>query len=792
MRSAFRMRFSLWAGACLGLGSVLGAWAQPMTGQGLQLRASPMLIEKPTAEAEQQAPAFVSGQRITGQTDVQLLIEGAAQLRRGPTAVRAERLALDELTQTVTADGPVRVSRSGHVFDGQALSLRIDTFEGFFLRPTYRFLTGGQGQAERFDFQGDQRMSATAATYTTCERDNEASWKPAWEFTAERVEFDFEADVGTAQFMRLRLYDTTVLAWPGSVSFPLSDKRKSGLLPPSYALDTTGGLTLSVPYYLNIAPNRDATLTPTYMGKRGLDLGSEVRYLEPSDRGSLRLNFMPHDRLNQDQRWSYAFVHSGRWSGDASGAVAYNLNFNRVSDDAYWRDFPRQGKALTQRLLPADVSLSGSLGPVQGSIRALQWQTLQDPLSPIVPPYDRMPQLVLRHASSLDSRLAGPIETTVETDFTRFSALRSLTQQTNADRLYGRVQIASPQVWAAGFLTPKLQLHATQYSFSENWRGASSASRALPTFSLDSGLVFERPSQWFGSAFVQTLEPRAFYVYTPYRDQSRLPNYDSAENGFSFATLFAENSFVGQDRIADANLLTLGLTSRLLVPETGAETLRIGMTQRVRFADQRVTLDGSAPPVDAERISDMILGATVNASQKWALDLITQYNPKRGESQRTAVSSRYHPSSYRVLSAAYRLQRPVTTGDSGSQQFDVGWQWPVNDLWGDRGQDLGPGRGQGGGRWYSVGRLNYSATDGRLVDGVLGLEYDGCCWIARAVVQRSFSGLTRANTQIMLQLELVGFSRIGNNPLGTLKNNIPRYQFLRDQVSPPSRYSNYD
>jgi LPS-assembly protein len=145
-----------------------------------------------------------------------------------------------------------------------------------------------------------------------------------------------------------------------------------------------------------------------------------------------------------------------------------------------------------------------------------------------------------------------------------------------------------------------------------------------------------------------------------------------------------------------------------------------------------------------------------------------------------------------VLSAAYRVQRPVTTGDSGSQQFDIGWQWPINDLWGDRGQDLGPGRGQGGQRWYSVGRLNYSATDGRLVDGVLGLEYDGCCWIARAVLQRSFSGLTRANTQIMLQLELVGFSRIGNNPLGTLKNNITRYQFLRDQVSPPSRFSNYD
>ena len=788
MRPAFCKRYFHRAGAWLALGWVLGAAAQQ---PGLGLRMSPQLIEKPTPESELEAPAFVSGERISGQTDVSLSVDGQAQLRRGPTVVRAARIDLEEGSQNLKASGPVRLSRSGHVFTGDELMLRIDSFEGYFSKPQFRFLSGGQGRAERFEFLGDQRMSAVSASYTTCERDNEASWRPAWEFTADRLDFDFDAEVGQAQHMRLRFYDTTILAWPGTVSFPLSDKRKSGLLPPTYALDTTGGLTLSAPYYFNIAPNYDATLTPTLMSKRGLDLGSELRYLERSDRGSLRLNLMPQDRINQRERWSYSLQHTGRWSEGLPGALNYNLNLNRVSDDDYWRDFPRQSKALTQRLLPADLGLSWSQGPFQASLRALQWQTLQDPLSPIVPPYDRLPQLVLRHGSSTLSPL-GPLETSLETDFTRFSALRSLTSQTNADRFYARGQLSSPWVWPAGYITPKLQIHATQYSFAENWRGTNAASRVLPTFSLDTGLVFERQAQWFGRGFIQTLEPRAFYVHTPFRDQSRLPNYDSAENSFSFATLFTENNFVGNDRIADANLLTLGLSSRFLVPETGAETLRLGMAQRIRFADQLVTLDGSAPPVNAERISDLMLGATVNASQAWALDLVTQYNPKRGESQRSSISSRYHPSPYRVLSAAYRVQRPVTTGDTGSQQFDVGWQWPVNDLWGDKGQDLGPGRGQGGQRWYSVGRLNYSATDGRLVDGVLGLEYDGCCWIARAVLQRSFSGLARANTQIMLQLELVGFSRIGNNPLGTLKNNIARYQFLRDQVSPPSRYANYD
>jgi LPS-assembly protein len=307
----------------------------------------------------------------------------------------------------------------------------------------------------------------------------------------------------------------------------------------------------------------------------------------------------------------------------------------------------------------------------------------------------------------------------------------------------------------------------------------------VPTFSLDSGLQFERAASYFGKAFTQTLEPRAFYVRTPYRAQGLLPNYDSAENSFNFATVYTENAFVGNDRISDANLVTLGVTSRLLDPGTGAEALRLGVAQRVRFDDQRVALKGESTTV-SERLSDLLLGATVNWTPQWALDATAQYNPKLGQSERTALTARYNPSYYRVISAGYRRQREL------SQQLDMGWQWPLNDLWGDRGQDLGPGRGQGGSRWYSVGRLNYSLQDRKMVDTVMGLEYDGCCWIGRVVLQRSQNGTATANTQIMFQLELVGFSRIGNSPLALLRTHVPRYQNLRDQVTPPSRFSNYD
>ena len=306
----------------------------------------------------------------------------------------------------------------------------------------------------------------------------------------------------------------------------------------------------------------------------------------------------------------------------------------------------------------------------------------------------------------------------------------------------------------------------------------------MPTFSLDSGLQFERKANYFGSDFTQTLEPRAFYVRTPFRDQSMLPNYDSGANDFNFATIFTESAFVGNDRISDANLLTLGVTSRLLRPDTGAEAVRFGVAKRLRFADQSVVLPPTLPITD--RISDVLFGTSINWTPQWTVDGTIQYNPKLGVSERSTFGARYNPGNYRVVSAALRRQRGT------SNSADIGWQWPINDLWGDRGQELGAGRGQGGGRYYGVGRLNYSFQDKKLVDGVIGIEYDGCCWIGRAVLQRSQNSTAVANTRILFQLELVGFSRLGVDPLQVLRTNIPRYQYLRDSVAAPSRFTNYD
>jgi LPS-assembly protein len=769
--------------------TVPAATATAESGGGLKLKPTPKLAEEVSNDPENRGPTFVFGDRVSGRPDLETVIDGNAELRRGATSIRADRIEYYQPDDQLKSRGNVRINRAGNRFEGPELELKLDRFEGFFTTPGYRFLSnGGNGQAQRVDFLDENHLTAQRASYTTCERDDEASWEPAWVLRANSFEFDLQSEVGVAHGAVVRFKDVPILGFP-KFSFPLSDKRKSGLLPPSISMGSTDGFEFRQPYYFDIAPNRDATFSPAIMTKRGIDLAGEFRYLEPTYQGQLRANYLPSDKLRNRDRWSYGYQHTGTINTGISsiGNLGLNLNLNRVSDNDYWKDFPAGLGATTQRLLSQDATLSWGRGFFSTTLRTLKWQTLQDVTSPIVPPYDRLPQLTASY-TRVDAplgRLGNGFDWSIEGDYTRFSADRTLTNQPNSNRAYTKLQVSRPWLSSAGFITPKVQLHATSYQFDAPLiDGSRSASRVVPTFSLDGGLQFERQASFLGRDFTQTLEPRAFYVRTPFRDQSRLPNYDSGLNDFNFATVFTENAFVGNDRISDANLLTLGVTSRLLDPATGAEAVRVGIAQRLRFEDQRVTLPGALPVTD--RISDILVGASVNWVPQWSFDSTVQYNPKTKQSERSSFGVRYNPGNYRVISAAFRRQRNV------SEQIDVGWQWPINDLWGDKGKDLGAGQGQGPGRYYAVGRLNYSVLDKRLVDSIIGVEYDGCCWIGRVVLQRSQTGTGTSDTRIMFQLELVGFSRIGANPLETLKSNVPRYQYLREKIEAPSRFTTYD
>lgn len=756
--------------------------AQQAADAPLLLRTSPLLQETLAPEVRGSLPSFVSGEHITGRPDLETVVEGKAMLRRGDMVIKADRLEYNQPTDLAKARGHVRVNRAGNVYEGPLLELRVDTFEGFFNEPTYHFLSNqAHGQADRVDFLDEQRAVIHNATFTTCQRVPGPSWMPDWILKASTITLDNEEDVGTATGALLSFKGVPLLPVP-YLSFPLSEQRKSGVLPPSIGLDTVNGSEVSVPYYWNIAPNRDATITPTLMSKRGVNIGTEFRYLEPKYSGEVQLDWMPADKLRDANRWGLNLKHQAQLdSAWTNSGAALNLSLNRVSDDNYWRDFSLANSSLTQRLLANDATLSWNNGAWANRVRTLKWQTLQDVTAPIVPPYDRLPQLSTSYARD---NVAG-FNYAFSADYTRFQSDISRTGQANGQRGFGVLQASYPLTAPAGFLTPRVQLHASQYQFETPLsNGDTSASRVLPTFSLDSGLVFERDTQLFGRNLRQTLEPRAFYVSTPYRDQSHLPNYDSGANDFNLATIYTENAYVGNDRISDSNLLTLGVTTRWLDPATGAEAARLGVAQRLRFSDQNVTLPGELPAED--RLSDLLLGGSVHWDPRWRFDGTVQFNPKTERSVRSTLSVNYKPGPYRTVSAAYRYQR------DSSEQVDFGWQWPINDLWGDKGQNLGPGKGQGEGRWYSVGRLNYSMNERKLVNALMGFEYDADCWLGRIVLERLQTSTSTATQRIMFQLEFVGFTRLGVNPLKSLKDNIPGYQILREPGESPSRFSNYD
>nr|WP_210547635.1 LPS-assembly protein LptD [Rhodoferax sp. PAMC 29310] len=764
----------------------VGASAQAQELPPTSLKTSPLLQEKISPESRGSLPTFLSADRLQGTTEKEVALEGDAMVRRGDMVIQADRLEYDQATNQAKANGNVRINRAGNVYEGPELELNLDTYEGFFTQPRYQLLkNNANGAADRIDFVDDQRAVIHNASYSTCRRQSGPSWMPDWILRATTITTDNEEDVGTATGAVLSFKGVPILPVP-YISFPLSDKRKSGLLPPSIGVDNVNGLEVSQPYYWNIAPNRDATITPTVMSKRGVNIGTEFRYLEPSYAGQVRYDFMPSDLLRDSNRWGLSYQHQGAVNNGLTerltdAGLALNVNLNRVSDDNYWSDFTRSGNSLTQRLLINDASVSWTNGNFASSVRTLKWQTLQTGATTIIPPYDRLPQLTTRYTRNDVSGF----DYSVTADFTRFQADQSLTGQPNGQRAFSLMEVSRPWLFPAGFIKPKLQLHATSYQFDSTYYSADSASRVVPAFSLDSGLVFERDTSYFGNRFTQTLEPRAFYVKTPFRDQSRLPNYDSGANDFNFATIYTENAFAGNDRISDSDLLTLGVSTRLLDPATGAEAARFGIAQRLRFQDQNVTLPSGTAVTS--RFSDLLLGASVTWDPKWSTDATVQVSPETGESQRSTIGVRYNPGAYRTVTAAYRYQRNV------SEQLDVGWQWPLSAPWGDAGPSKGAGgSGLGEGRWYSVGRLNYSVNERKLVDTVIGFEYDAGCWLSRVVLERLQTSTTSATQRLMFQLEFVGFTRLGVSPLSALKGHIPNYQLLRQQSSSPSRFSNYD
>ena len=751
-------------------------------------------------------PMYFEADHLEGEAGERTRATGKVRLRQGDLSLQADELTHTQIDNTARAVGKVRIERQGNIFMGPELSLQLDRLEGEFVSPRFWFARPqAGGSAELVEFLGEKRLRATRTTYSSCTPANTAEGlpgEPDWSLQTSSVYMDMEANEGIARNAVIWFKGVPILATP-YLSFPLSDERKSGLLPPSFYFDSKSGFEFSLPYYWNIAPDQDATIAPLLSTRRGVGLDLEYRYLRPRDKGVLNLFGLPDDRVAGRSRGMVDFTHQGSLRmGNSPSQTVYDIQLLRVSDDEYWRDFAHALPTKTPRLYDSHLTIervlnerNWGLGDSQTSLYAgvQSWQTLKDldpqsdpTLSAIEAPYRRTPQVGIRSRSGVDQILSWQLQG----EFNRFTHPDA--QKVSGNRLHAVGQLDRSFDMGPLTLTPRLALHSTSYDLDQPLgSGPRSVTRTIPTFSLDARTELERPLELFGRQLTQTLEPRVRYVRTPYRDQSMLPRFDSAPRDFNQYAIYNDNAFTGVDRISDANEITVGATSRLL-DERGAEALRFGVVQKWLLSEQRLNPYDDSKPIK-KGLSDTLLLGSTNVIPNWYLDGTTQLGADNQATQQATLGVRYSPGAWRTIGVTYRYNREK------SEQIEVGWQWPLSgrkpplqevfaqasspDV-SKSGQILGGGGNQCGGAWYSVGRVVYDKRDHRFTNTLAGFEYDAGCWIGRFVMERVAIGQSEATTRLMFQLELIGLSRLalGSNPLRTLQDNIPGYRLLRDEA----------
>jgi len=713
-----------------------------------------MTLPKPAAAPvqDQDAPVNVSAEQMTGRPDRQVNLDRDVEVVKGATTIKSDKAEYRIIQDEVEATGHVWMQRLQDQYTGDHAQMNMGTGAGFVTSPTYLIgKNGGRGKAERIDFLSDDQAQVTQGTYSTCEAPD-----PDWYLRANTMDLDSGRDVGTMHGGLLYFKDVPILGSPW-MTFPLSGERKSGVLPPTFGVTSTGGAELAVPYYINLAPNYDLTLVPKYIARRGLQLGAETRYMGETYSGITNVEGI-QDQVTGTSRYSLSSTHTQTLMPGLR--LAWDLN--KASDNDYPSDFAHSITGSTQRLLARNVSMTytGTYWSLVGLVS--KYQLLQDVNAPITKPYDRVPEITF-NGNRYD---IGGFDFSTVADFTRFSSGDLI----GGDRAYVTQSVSYPIVRPGYFITPKLTLDATSYNLNNVSAGQpTNLTRTVPTLSLDSGLVFERESNLLGRSMTQTLEPRLFYVRTPYRDQSQYPVFDSGLADFNFAQIFTENRFVGHDRISDANQLTAALTSRL-IEENGLERLRAAIGQRYYFADPQVNIAGTTSTTLGSK-SDLLLALGGQISKEFSTDNTVQYSETLRQMVRSTFGIRWQPAPKRVLNLQYRLDRtyinPYTGVLDPLKQVDVSGQWPLTQ------------------RIYAVGRVNYSIPDRTVAEGLAGFEYKADCWVFRVVAQRIPTSSTKASTGFFIQLELNGFSKIGSNPMDAIKSSVPGYQNVNLPDSTP-------
>ncbi|RGP55830.1 LPS-assembly protein LptD [Pseudomonas abyssi] len=752
-----------------------------------------------------QLPVYASADSSRFEQDKQTgVLQGDVLLRQGRLQARADQASFDQANAQAVLEGNVRLRDQGVLVLGDSASMRIDNGETRIDGVEYVVHDArARGTASKLMRRDDAIIVISEGSYTTCE-----PGQNSWALHGDDIELDREKGWGEARHVTLRVKDVPVFYTP-YIYFPIDDRRQTGLLPPSFSHSTDNGTEIETPYYINIAPNYDATLYPRYLSERGLQMEGDFRYMKPDNEGTLTAAFLDDSEYGEN-RWLYGWQHQGglqsRWSTD--------VEYVDISDPFYFQDLntaleARSDTYVNQR---AGITYRGDGWRFRAGVHAYELATITS-----LTPYERLPQLRLDGANWLgdtglrfgydleyaffdrdlgDGFITG--QDGIQLDSLGNPILTPDENLTGLQRATGHRVSISPKLsypwrnsWA--FVTPSVRTQTTYYDLDFDARADgfnyadanTTPSSTVPVAALDAGLYFDRQTSWFGKGLRQTLEPRAFYLYAPHEDQDEQPLFDTNQNTFSYNSLFRDNRFSGRDRVADANQLSLGLTSRAL-ESNGTERARASFGQVLYFRDREVQMldaNGVARSADTSSSSAYAAEVMYRVSDAWRVNGDIIWDPDDSGSDAGSVFAHYQPEPRKVLNMGYRYRNNINTynaltgtfqhdPDSRIDQSDLSFMWPLNP------------------QWSLIGRWQHDFADDRTLEAFGGLEYDSCCWKLRVINRywvdyNEFESVARdeSNRGIFLQVVLKGLGSVsGNEVHSLLDEGIPGYREREDNA----------
>ena len=661
---------------------------------------------------------------------------GGVLLRRGNKIAGAESAQFDPDQRALRLDGNVRYEdpRTQIVSDSAEFSYDSGRIEFW----SALFSLGGnnaRGGADKLLINQQGQLQLDEVSYTTCPPGSND-----WELQASDIDLDTRLGVGTARNIKLRFKNVPILYAP-YISFPIGDARKSGILTPEIGSTGRSGNEIRVPYYWNIAPNYDATITPRLLTERGLQLQTEVRYLTENSDGIATAHYLPDDDQTNEARHLLSLNHrtlfQNRWRN--------RIDYREVSDSQYFEDLGGSLSASSITHLNRSLSFDWHGDSLSFFGQVQDYQTLDDAILPSEDPYQRVPQVLF--AGYWPDRLLG-LSARLSGEIVKFERDVGVTGW----RLNVMPELELPIVRPGWFIKPAVAFDYTQYDLSDTLPGeVTDPSRSVPITSLDTGLILERTmSRSNGSQRIQTIEPRLLYVHIPNRNQDNLPVFDTIIPDLNLVQLFRRNRFLGVDRIGDTDQFSLGVTTRILDVSTGKELVSATIGQTRYLSDRQVTLPGNSP--DVFESSDYIAEVRFLLYEHLNFDFGHQWGSGASNTTQSEARLQFRPSNNKVLNLAYRFRR------DSLEQGDVSWAWPIKS------------------QWNFVGRYNYSFRDQEVLEQFFGLEYDSCCWGLRLVARRFIS--TRDGTRdssVGLQLVLKGMTSVGTAADKLLERGILGY-----------------